>query len=43
MFIGDWKAIRCEEVQKNMGNIILIRLISKMLPQNIRKYPLLFC
>lgn len=29
MFISDWKSIRCEEVQKNGGNIIFRSLNSK--------------
>jgi hypothetical protein len=37
MFISDWKAIRCEEVQKNTGQHHLIALNSKTnlpLPQS---------
>lgn len=37
MFISDWKSIRCEEVQKNMGNIILISLNSKTVPPPQKK------
>lgn len=39
MFISDWKSIRCEEVQKNMGNIILVSLNSKTAPPKNQKGP----